>query len=81
MKTKRYNYKNLETSWICIENYSRPITLSYSEWIDYLNDGKNVLYGSGGVIPGGTINLPFNASNSVYKGQVKKYGMYNYYEI
>jgi len=84
---KTYNYKNLQNSWKqnsecscncnCREDYSGPVTLSYPEWIDYLDQGKNVLYGSGGVIPGGTVNLPFGASGSVYKGQVKKYGMYN----
>ena len=84
---KIYNYKKLQNSWeknhectTCSnlkEDYSGPVTLSYPEWIDYLDQGKNVLYGSGGIIPGGTLYLPFENSGSVYKGKIKKHGMYN----
>lgn len=75
------SYRNLQNTWsnnnskLCNncnikENYSGPVTLSYPDWIRYVDEGKNVLYGSGGVIPGGTINIPFGGSGAVYKGSI-----------
>ena len=57
------------------ENYEPPVTLSMSEWRNYISEGKNVLYASA-IIPGGTNNMGWTG-NGVYKGNVSKYGMYN----
>ena len=75
-----YKYKKLQNSWCQYsyfykEEYSEPVTMSYPQWIQYVSSGKNVLQGSGGVIPSGTVNLPFLGS-AVYRGKVQKYGMY-----
>lgn len=74
-------YKKMKDTWSGIkkydlngrvyETYSGPVTLSLPEWRDYVASGKNVLYGSGGVIPGGTIQTPFGLSGSVYRGHVR----------
>lgn len=77
--SNNYNYKKLHSwcqdSYFYKEEYSGPVTMSYPQWIQYVSNGKNVLQGSGGVIPNGTVNLPFLGS-AVYRGQVQKYGMY-----
>jgi len=60
-----------------LELYVPPVTLSYPQWVQYVSSGKNVLYGSGGVIPGGTIQTAFGGSGAVYRGNVRQgYGMY-----
>jgi len=49
------------------EEYSEPVTMPYHQWIQYVSSGKkNVLQGSRGVIPSGTINLPFLGS-AIYR--------------
>ena len=75
-------YKKLKDTWSGIvqynltgkitENYSGPVTLSLPEWQQYVASGKNVLYGSGGVIPGGTVQTPFGGGGAVYSGQVRQ---------
>jgi|APSaa5957512535_1039671.scaffolds.fasta_scaffold153550_1 hypothetical protein len=65
-------YMTLENTWTTIENYSGPVTLSLPEWRKYVASGKNVLYGSGGVIPGGTMNTPFGGGGAVYAGNVRQ---------
>jgi len=65
----------LENTWAIpreIENYSGPVTLSLPEWRRYVAQGKNVLYGSGGIIPGGTNNLGFGGGGAVYAGHVRQ---------
>lgn len=57
-------YKKLKDTWTGMkpfnlsgkskEEYAGPVTLSLSQWRDYVASGKNVLYGSGGIIPNGT---------------------------
>ena len=54
------------------ENYAGPVTLPLDEWQEYVASGKNTLYGSGGVIPGGTINTPFGGGGAVYAGPVRQ---------
>ena len=54
------------------DSYEAPVTISLPEWQDYVASGKNVLLGSGGVIPGGTIDLGWGADGAVYKGQVRQ---------
>ena len=55
-----------------IENYGGPVTLSMNEWRDYLAKGNNVLLGSGGVIPGGTVSTPFGGGGAVFAGHVRQ---------
>jgi len=51
----QYNLSGKKSlSRILLENYVPPVTLSLPEWQQYVASGKNVLLGSGGVIPGGT---------------------------
>jgi hypothetical protein len=58
------------------EEYTPPITLSLPEWKQYVSSGNNVLLGSGGVIPGSTIQTPFGGKGVVYKGNVRQgYGV------
>jgi len=54
------------------EKYSGPVTLPLNEWKDYVASGKNTLYGSGGVIPGGTVSTPFGGGGAVYSGTVRQ---------
>ena len=35
------------------ETYEAPITMNYDDWVHYVEEGDNTLYG-GAVIPGGT---------------------------
>lgn len=70
--TKLYNLNGINCNENKItEEYSGPVTLSLPEWNLYVSEGKNVLYGSGGVIPGGTFNTPFGGG-SVYKGNISR---------
>ena len=55
-----------------VENYGGPVTLSLPAWRQYLAQGKNVLYGSGGVIPGGTVSTPFGGGGAVFAGHVRQ---------
>lgn len=50
------------------ELYGGPVTLSPIEWRQYIISGKHILYGSGGIIPGGTYNHPYGGT--IYKGHV-----------
>jgi hypothetical protein len=76
------NYCTLSNTWIGLscynlngftpkkvdiyEGYVAPVTLSFPEWQKYIASGNNILLGSGGVIPGGTVG------GSVYKGHVRQ---------
>jgi hypothetical protein len=69
------NYAILKNTWICkptepeiTEGYEPKVTMSLSEWGDYIGDGKNVLYGSA-VIPNGSVNNGVE-NGAVYKGTV-----------
>ena len=53
------------------EDYTPRITLSYPQWQRYISAGNNVLLGSGGVIPGGTVNTGWGGG-AVYKGHVRQ---------
>ena len=48
------------------DTYQAPVTLSLPEWRKYVAEGKNTLYGSGGIIPGSTF------SGNIYKGHVRQ---------
>ena len=52
------------------ENYAGPVTLSLPEWQEYVASGANTLEGSGGVIPGGTVQTAGGNSGAVYSGHV-----------
>ncbi len=87
------SYRKLRDTWslyrssyipmmICYgqkENYSGPVTLSLAEWQQYLQNGDNIIQGSGGVIPGGTSQTPGGNSGAVYRGTVRQgYGGMGY---
>lgn len=55
-----------------VEEYGGPVTLPLNEWQKYVASGKHILYGSGGIIPGGTTTTAFGNSGSVYKGLVRQ---------
>jgi len=69
-------YKKLKDTWVQknkeYENYSGPVTLSLPEWNNYVSKGYNTLLGSGGVIPGNTVNIPFSGNGAVYSGNVRQ---------
>ena len=72
-------YKKLKDTWTglkprakVIEKYGGPVTLSLPEWQQYVASGYNTLYGSGGVIPGGTMNTAFGGGGAVYSGHVRQ---------
>lgn len=48
------------------ETYEPPVTISYPDWIRYITQGKNTLYG-GAIIPGGTMD-----DGAVYQGHVRQ---------
>ena len=61
------------SSWVHQkENYSGPVTISFAEWQQYLQNGDNIIQGSGGVIPGGTSQTPGGNSGAVYRGTVRQ---------
>jgi hypothetical protein len=62
----RKNMENIK------ETYTPPVTLSLPEWQQYVASGNNVLLGSGGVIPGGTKQMPFGGGGVVYKGHMRQ---------
>ena len=54
------------------EGYGGPVTLPLDQWREYVASGKNTLYGSGGVIPGGTMTTPFGGNGAVFAGNVRQ---------
>lgn len=54
-----------------LEEYVAPVTLSWPEWQQYVGSGNNVLLGSGGVIPNGTIQTAGGMSGAVYTWHVR----------
>jgi hypothetical protein len=55
------------------EEFAPRVTLPIGAWRDYVASGKNTLYGSGGVIPGGTVSLPGGVGGgAVYAGHVRQ---------
>lgn len=54
------------------EGYGGPVTLPLDQWREYVVSGKNTLYGSGGVIPGGTMTTPFGGNGAVFAGNVRQ---------
>ena len=54
------------------EMYGGPVTLSLPEWKEYVASGKNTLEGSGGVIPGGTMQTAFGGGGAVFAGTVRQ---------
>ena len=88
------NYTTLKNTWngsvsygyqpkkIIKECYTPRVTMTYRDWIRYISTGNNILLGSGGVIPSGTIQTAGGQSGAVYKGQVgrPRYGHSPYRE-
>ena len=68
---ERYNLSGRKHNNI-IENYVPPVTMSLNNWQQYVASGNNVLLGSGGVIPGGTMQTSFGGGGAVYKGYVRQ---------
>jgi len=66
-------YKLNKNSWSTgvVEKYEPPVTLPLNKWKKYISGGKHIMYGSGGVIPGGIITTAFGNSGAVYKGNVR----------
>ena len=54
------------------EEYTQHVTMPYSEWVNYVGRGDNVLLGSGGVIPSGTVQTPGGLGGAVYRGHVRQ---------
>lgn len=54
------------------EEYTPRVTMPYSEWVQYVGRGDNVLLGSGSVIPSGTVQTAGGLSGAVYRGQVRQ---------
>jgi hypothetical protein len=54
------------------ETYVAPVTMSLPAWQQYVASGNNVLLGSGGIIPSGTVQMPFGGGSAVYKGHVRQ---------
>ena len=63
----RYDNKNKY-----IEQYTPRVTMPYSDWINYVSKGNNVLLGSGGIIPSGTVNTVGGLNGAVYSGTVRQ---------
>ena len=64
----------LQNSWVPSknkENYSPTVTMPYSNWVNYVSSGKNVMYGDA-IIPSGTVQTGFGNSGAVYKGHVRQ---------
>jgi hypothetical protein len=68
---ENYNLSGKKNSKV-IENYVPPVTMSLGQWQQYVASGKNVLLGSGGVIPSGTVQTPFGGGGAVYRGSVRQ---------
>ena len=66
-----YDYKLLRDTY-AYEEYTPRVTMSMPEWRQYVASGRNTLYGSGGVIPSGTLQTGFGGSGAVYRGHVRQ---------
>ena len=50
---KPFRYPSLQHSYpssFSVEPFEAPVTLPYDEWVRYVADGKNTLYG-GAIVP------------------------------
>lgn len=54
------------------EEYTPRVTMPYSEWVQYVGRGDNVLLASGGVIPSGPVQTAGGLSGVVYRGHVRQ---------
>jgi hypothetical protein len=62
-------YQSLQQSYpvqIIMEPFEAPVTLPYDEWVRYVAQGQNTLYG-GAIVPGGT-----EENGAVYSGHVRQ---------
>jgi hypothetical protein len=59
---KKSTYMSLQKSY---EEYTPPVTMSYSDWIHYVENGENTLYGDA-LRPSSTMN------GAVYTGHVRQ---------
>ena len=69
---KPYSVNGSKSTQHITEKYGGPVTLPLNEWQEYVASGKNTLYGSGGVIPGGTMGTPFGGNGAVFAGTVRQ---------
>lgn len=67
-----YSVNGVRRNRSIAERYGGPVTLPLNEWQEYVASGKNTLYGSGGVIPGGTMSTPFGGNGAVFAGNVRQ---------
>ena len=51
---KEYDLNGIKHKYV-FEKYTPRVTMPYSEWVNYVGSGKNVILGSGGVIPSGAV--------------------------
>jgi hypothetical protein len=68
---EKYNLVGKKTSKV-IESYVPPVTMPFGQWQQYVASGNNVLLGSGGVIPSGTVQTPFGGGGAVYSGTIRQ---------
>ncbi len=82
------NYTTLKKTWsglspynlngVIEEQYVPRITMSLPEWQYYVANGWNTLYGSGGVIPSGTVQIPFGGGGVLRGNAGRTYGMFRW---
>jgi len=67
---------NLSGKKYILEKYTPPVTMPFNDWQQYVASGNNVLSGSGGIIPSGTVQTAFGGGGTVYRGHVRSgYGV------
>lgn len=72
MKSPKYNYPKIQSSWK--EPYQTPITVSLPKWSEWVANGYNTLY-DGAIVPN-----PVGMNGAVYMGHVRQNPMTaNYY--
>lgn len=69
---ERYSLNSKKTVEPYVEPYVAPVTMPWPAWQQYVASGNNILLGSGCVIPGGTVQMPFGGGSAVYKGHVRQ---------
>lgn len=67
-----YNLSGKKSCVNIVEDYTPPVTMPLWQWQEYVSAGNNVLLGSGGVIPSGTVQTPFGGGGAVYQGHVRQ---------
>lgn len=68
---KEYDLNGIKHKYV-FEKYIPRVTMPYSEWGSYVGSGKNVILGSGGVTPSGTVNTTGGLGEVVYRSHVRQ---------